>query len=233
MCRPPYWRYQHHISLKISSCITQPKGHPLECDCPIRPSKGSFILIILCNRHLTVTRITIKKTVPPFFCKPIQQFIHKGHRKMVFLNPCIQFPVIHTNFLSYYRPYWNKIILHISDHSHSAIFGHTFNRAYPTAIYDRIYDSDIQLLNNLLLNHLLHRWIQMSLVLNTWLVIGHEMEFVLTNSGWDPNNVHNSPTNGSFELFNTSTRHSTCSIFKSGAIITDKVSYHSKNTYLR
>ena len=47
----------------------------------------------------------------------------------------------------------------------------------------------------------LHRWIWTCLMLNTWLMIGHEMDFMRTNTGMDPNNIRNSPPNSSFEHF--------------------------------
>ena len=63
--------YRHHTSLKGSRYITQPKRNPLECKCPIRPSKGGFFLVLWCNSDLNVTRITIMKTVPSFSCESI------------------------------------------------------------------------------------------------------------------------------------------------------------------
>ena len=74
---------------------------------------------------------------------------------------------------------------------------------------------------------------QMSLVHNTWLVIGNELDFVLKNSGWDPNNIHKSKPMDRLNLFNTFTRQSIFCRFKLDAMITGKVSYLPKNTYLR
>ena len=151
--------YRHHISLKSTQCITQPEGHFFEHESSIRKSKCGFLLMFRCNRDLVVARITIKKTIPPLSCKPIQHLIHEGNMKMVFLSPCIQFPVIHTHSLSDHRPHWNKLIFIIRDHNLSPFIRHTLNRAYLTCINDRIYDSDIQPLNNILLHYLLHKWI--------------------------------------------------------------------------
>ena len=87
------------------------------------------------------------------------------------------------------------------DHNHSPFLRYTLNRSYPTTISYWICHSGIQPLYNFLLHYLLHRWIFTSLMLNTWLMIGHELDLIRTNAGRDPNNIRNIPPNSSFEPF--------------------------------
>lgn len=77
----------------------------------------------------------------------------------------------------------------------------TLNRTHPTTVRNRINDTGIQPFVDHLFNYLLHRWIEPSLMLNTRLVISHELNIMRTNTGRYPNNIRNSPPNRSFKPF--------------------------------
>ena len=89
----------------------------------------------------------------------------------------------------------------VGDHSNSPFLRYTLSMAYSTTIGDWIDYSGMQPLDDFLLHNLLHRRIQASLVLNTRLMIRHELDFMRENTRRDPNNVRNGPPNSSSEPF--------------------------------
>ena len=118
---------------------------------------------------------------------------------MVLLCPCIQFPVVLAKSLSNHRLHWNKLIPLIRYNCHPTLFSHTLNRTHPTVVRNRLNESSIQPLDDHIFHYLFHTWIQPFLVLNTRFVIEHELDFVGINTGRDPNNIHDSPTDVSLE----------------------------------
>ena len=87
---------------------------------------------------------------------------------MVLLSPSIQPTIVHANSPYDNWPHRNKLALIMRYNCHPTLLRHAL--------------SGIQPLNDLLFHYLLHGWIQPSLVLNAWIVIWHEFDFVEKNA---------------------------------------------------
>lgn len=75
---------------------------------------------------------------------------------MVLLGGEIQFPVIHTNLPPSHNSGGDELIVVVSNHSHTTLFGHALHRAYPATVGNWINDPCIEPLNNLLISHFFH-----------------------------------------------------------------------------
>lgn len=114
----------------------------------------------------------------------------------------------------------------------TTLLGNTLNRESQCTVCGRVNDSSIKIFNNLLLYYLLHRKIQSSLMLDTRLMIRHELNFVRTNTGgisiisWVVHPVSR------LNIFSTTTKHSTCLPLWYATVMTGSVLFIQKNTYL-
>lgn len=146
-------------------------------------------------RDFFVARIPIKEAVPYLYGKSIQYLIHERQKKVVLLRPSIQLSVVHPNSLSSQRLHGDILFSYIGYSINTTLFSHTLNMVYPTTICDGIDNSNIQPFDDLLQNYHLHRRIQFPLILDTRLIIWHDLNFVRKNTGRNTNNVRNSPSN--------------------------------------
>lgn len=199
--------------------------HSFERKRPIWTSENNFCTILRRNRNLIVPWLIIKKTI---LATHSNSWAIKGI-KMIFVNPCIKLPIVYAYYPTYDWPHRTKFILLIWNHNNSTILRHILNWAYLFAISNRVNHTWIQPLDNFLLYHFLHRWINSPLILNARITVYLKFDFVWANSRWNPNDIRMDHSISFLNFGKTNTKASTFQPTKLFAIITNKVLLAPKN----
>lgn len=140
--------------------------------------------------------------------------------------------VFYTHYPDTHRPRWKKLIIVIMNYNDSLFFGTHRTDPTWTTINNVIYDSNLLIIYFFFYNLLLVG-IQSLLMLHTWLYVRYELDFMWTNIRRSPNNICNCLSYRPLLPLQHRYKSYFWPIIKSSIIMTDKVLFCPKNTYLK